>query len=69
MKVFSLAVVAVALAACSSTGEVPAQRPTSDFSNASNIDCSRIAQHMNHGVNDQRVQGACGGQPDKSDAQ
>jgi hypothetical protein len=69
MKLLSLAMLVIALAACSSTGDVPAQRPTADFNNASNLDCTRIAQHMNHGVNDQRVQGACGGQPDKPGTQ
>jgi hypothetical protein len=69
VKILWITATSVVLAACSSTGDVPAQRPTSDFSNASHIDCTRIAQNINHGVNDQRVQGACGGQPDKSAAQ
>jgi hypothetical protein len=69
MKFLLPAVLAIALAACSSTGDVPSQRPTSDFSNANHLDCTRVAQNINHGVDDQRVQGACGGQPDKSGTQ
>jgi hypothetical protein len=70
MKALSLAVLVLALAACSSTGDVPAQRPTSDFNNANHLDCMRIAQNINHGVNDAQVRGACAdNQPDKSGTQ
>jgi hypothetical protein len=69
MKFLSLAVLGIALAACSSTGDTPAQRPTSDFSNANNLDCMRLAQHINHGVNSQQSQGACAGTQDKSGTQ
>jgi hypothetical protein len=69
MKILSIASLALLLAACSSTGEVPAQRPTSDFRNANNLDCMRAAERINHGVNNQQTQSACAEQQDKSGTQ
>jgi hypothetical protein len=69
MKFLLPAVLAIVLAACSSTGDAPAQRPTSDFRNANNLDCMRLAQHINHGVNSQQSQSACAEQQDKSGTQ